>query len=485
MTPASSWTTERIRQFNRLVGRMNAGASLEETLQAVVDGVVEIAGFEVAAINYRLPGDNLIVVAVAGRDDARAALLGVRQPLSSFDAEFAAAEHWGELRFVPHDRVPQRDPNGSWWVPDLQVSDDPGAWHPEDALFAPLKSPSGELQGILSVDLPVEGRRPGDFQREILELYAAQAGIAITQARLMDQLVASEQAFRLAFESAGIGMTVLSITAGEPSRYLRVNGAFCNLVGYSEEQLLDLGVADITHPDDLAQDAANISAAFTSGDRQFSVEKRYQHAGGGMVWVCVSTSVIEDARGNAAYAISQVQDVSSARQLREELTRDALQDSLTGLPNRRALDQRLESWPAQDSDGRDAYVLFCDLDGFKAVNDQFGHGFGDLVLRALSKRLRRVMRPKDMVVRLGGDEFVVLAVTSDVEALAQRLTSVISEPVTLEGTTVAVTTSIGISSLRDVVDAHAAIHDSDVAMYEVKRSGGDGYALARSKPGRN
>ena len=115
------------------------------------------------------------------------------------------------------------------WVPNIPIPTDPDGWHPLDALYAPLYSPSRELVGILSVDLPPDGRRPDHTVRSLLEMFAAQAGIAINNARLSESLEterqrlhASEESFRLAFDAAGIGMALVSLDPVEPLRHLRV-----------------------------------------------------------------------------------------------------------------------------------------------------------------------------------------------------------------------------------------------------------------------
>ena len=112
---------------------MGAGRSLAETLQAVVDGVVDGLGFGIAVLNLRHPDGKFEVIAVAGSPEAREALLGTVSAADIFDAEFAIADEWAGLRFVPHERLPEGEVIG--WVPDLPVSDDPAAWHPLDALF--------------------------------------------------------------------------------------------------------------------------------------------------------------------------------------------------------------------------------------------------------------------------------------------------------------------------------------------------------------
>lgn len=149
-------------------------------LQLIAEGVTELAGFGIAAIRV-LREDGLEIVAVAGDDDARDQLIGSVTPVHLIQQELDLADDWGPLRFVPHDRL--EDGADTWgWVPDLEPTDDPDAWHPLDALLAPLYDASGNLRGLLSIDLPVDGRRPGEAQRRVLEKYAEQAGRAVITA---------------------------------------------------------------------------------------------------------------------------------------------------------------------------------------------------------------------------------------------------------------------------------------------------------------
>jgi signal transduction histidine kinase len=175
-----------LRRLHELMCRVNAGDDLAEVLQLLVDGVAEVTGFAVAAVSYLHRDQHLEVIAVAGDDAARGSLVGVRTPWAAIVDEFDLADDWGMLRFIPHERLNGSRPSG--WIPEmtpLTVSD---AWHPEDALLAPLSAPTGEIVGLLSVDLPLDGRRPGPFARDALEMYAAQAGIAISNAKQRERL---------------------------------------------------------------------------------------------------------------------------------------------------------------------------------------------------------------------------------------------------------------------------------------------------------
>lgn len=145
-----------------------------DALQNVAESVTELVGFEVAAISVVRDDSHLEMVAVAGSDSARAELLGRRTPIAEIEQELSAAEHWGDLRFVPHERMTTPEEQLGW-VPDLTPSEDPGMWHPLDLLLVPFHDDRGELRGLLSVDVPTDGRRPPPRQRRHLQRYAAHA----------------------------------------------------------------------------------------------------------------------------------------------------------------------------------------------------------------------------------------------------------------------------------------------------------------------
>lgn len=175
-----------LRRLHELMCRVNAGEDLASVLQSLVEGVSDVTGFGVAAVSYLHPDRHLEVVSVAGDETAREQLIGVRTPVDEIQDEFAIADHWGLLRFIPHERL--NGEVGRGWIPDVAPLDAPNAWHPEDALLAPLSGPTGEMVGLLSVDLPRDGLRPGQFARDALEMYAAQAGIAISNAKVRERL---------------------------------------------------------------------------------------------------------------------------------------------------------------------------------------------------------------------------------------------------------------------------------------------------------
>ena len=160
-----------------------------------------------------------------------------------------------------------------------------------------------------------------------------------------------------------------------------------------------------------------------------------------------------------------VESVANHRRIELDLLQRALHDPLTALPNRAMLDQFV-------TDNQIEAALTIDLDGFKAINDRFGHAAGDVVLQTIANRLRATCRETDFVARLGGDEFIVIVRStqsaSDIEGLRARLEGVISEAVDVDGGTVTVGASIGLAYASVERDARAILRQADQNMYDRK-----------------
>jgi diguanylate cyclase (GGDEF)-like protein/PAS domain S-box-containing protein len=183
----------------------------------------------------------------------------------------------------------------------------------------------------------------------------------------------------------------------------------------------------------------------------------------------VSLRVMSLRSGRATGAIACLNDVTEAAELREELVHQATHDQLTGCLNRRATLQRLEDLLAT---GRTLTVLFVDLDGFKDVNDRYGHGTGDALLRHLGAELLRHCGPDAVVGRLGGDEFLIatteLADDDAARKAAEALEQAIMEPVLLTGVRLSVRASIGIARSTPEMGGDALVAAADTAMYRAK-----------------
>ena len=175
-----------VRGLTMVGARIAGQGSLSETLQAVADGIVDVLGFGVAAVNHQRADGDFEVVAFAGDEKAGATILGSTVQCTTMLHLLEESDDWGGLRFLPHDRVVEDDLE-VFWAPEAAVLDVPDAWHPDDMLLAPLYGLDHELVGVVSVDLPPDGVRPSVVLRELLELFTMQAGIAIDSVEMHDR----------------------------------------------------------------------------------------------------------------------------------------------------------------------------------------------------------------------------------------------------------------------------------------------------------
>jgi diguanylate cyclase (GGDEF)-like protein/PAS domain S-box-containing protein len=198
---------------------------------------------------------------------------------------------------------------------------------------------------------------------------------------------------------------------------------------------------------------------------------------GQRVWLSASYRLLNPDDPQRSAVLIALTDVTAHRTASERLAYEATHDSLTGLPNRAHVVTRVTE--ALESGGHHvlAAVLFIDLDNLKTINDMLGHDAGDDVLRIAAQRLRRAVRPDDVVARLGGDEFVALLIGQiagpDLDALADRLHTTLSEPVVIDNVTLRIGASIGIVVIEnnDPRGAAQILRDADTAMYEAKTTG--------------
>ena len=289
----------------------------------------------------------------------------------------------------------------------------------------------------------------------------------------------SEERFRAAFEQAAVGIS----QNGPDGRWLRVNQKFCEIVGYTREELLEKRFQEITHPDDLDANLDHVRRLLAGEIETYSMEKRFLHRDGSVVWVNSALSLVREPSGEPKYFIAVVEDISERKTLEEQLEYQAFHDPLTGLPNRALLLDRLQHALAR-TDRRGDYVgvLFLDLDGFKHVNDSLGHGAGDQLLVGVADRLSKGIRPEDTIARFGGDEFVVLleGIEGAEEAIgrAERLAGQLRAPFMLSGEEVSVTLSVGLMLSATPQDRpEDLLRDADSAMYEAKKNGKARYAV--------
>ncbi|WP_234196377.1 putative bifunctional diguanylate cyclase/phosphodiesterase [Pseudacidovorax sp. NFM-22] len=211
-----------------------------------------------------------------------------------------------------------------------------------------------------------------------------------------------------------------------------------------------------------------------------------------MLMLTLFTSVLDARlRGRTMQLARSLKEANhQLQEANEELHRRAFLDPLTDLPNRVLFDDRLGHALARTDGGKEKLaVLFVDLDGFKPVNDSFGHSLGDAVLRDAADRLRAVARSTDTVARIGGDEFVVLmenvVYAADCTEVACKIVDAIREPFLVGQRPVQISASVGIVVYPDHGEKHKLVACADAAMYAAKRAGGGNYAMFESRMGTN
>ena len=263
----------------------DAASPAVDALTLIAEGVTRVAGFRVATVGL-VRGNELETVAVAGDDEARTALLGARTPLDSILAELELAEHWGPLRFVPHESLPV-DLQVWGWVPDLLPLEGPDAWHPMDALCAPLHSGSGEMLGMLSMDLPDDGRRPGPEAQRVLAAYADQATraalLALEREQLAEQVRLASAARQIVRDApAQLGVEeVLAASADALMQGFRAVGAWLQIFaddGLGTGRLVAADGTQVALPGRLVRTAERSARASWAAQRVDVVSREHLQA---------------------------------------------------------------------------------------------------------------------------------------------------------------------------------------------------------------
>ena len=305
-----------------------------------------------------------------------------------------------------------------------------------------------------------------------LETNAALAAAREEKAMAIAQLEAN---YSLAFNQAPLGIALISLEPQTLGQFLRVNPAFCQLMGRTVEGLIGSDIRALTLPED--QPAAERGlAGMLAGERTHYAEtRRYLHADGHVLWTSVSTTVVTEPE-RPRYVVAQFEDITARREAELRLSHQALHDGLTGLPNRLLLLDRIDHALARAHrlNSRLA-VLFLDIDRFKSVNDTLGHSAGDALLIEVASRLTHIAREDDTVARLGGDEFVVLCENvpngNDAGILAQRILHGLSLPCRVGDEELTVSASIGVAVSGQGSTSAELLRDADTAMYRAKDSG--------------
>lgn len=414
-----------------------------QMLEYVLDNIP--SGIAWKDSSHRYAGGNEIYARDAGLD-SRKALVGLtdEQLLWGNDPEAVRAE---DIRIMSGELVKKRVERAATAVDGSPV------WIAETKL--PLIDPSGNGVGVLTAYENITATRESQLALRLQgrALDASISGIVIAQAK------------------DGV----------HPVTY--VNRAFEKLTGLRSEEVVgaDFGTLFETH--DMSDNCAEVRAALQS-DADANLTLKCRHKDGEIFWSNMRVAPVPEPNGKVTHHVAIVTDVTAVVRYQAELEHQAQYDALTGLPNRKQLDERLAGALRRAAPSGDPVaVIFLDLDHFKEVNDSLGHRVGDALLAQIARRLERVVGASGTVARYGGDEFMVIAEgtrSMEVVVLLDALLAVMTEPVRLAGHELFIEASMGISIFPgDGTDADTLIRNADAAMYLAKQNGRNQYQFYR------
>jgi diguanylate cyclase (GGDEF)-like protein/PAS domain S-box-containing protein len=358
-----------------------------------------------------------------------------------------------------------------WWVPyrDLARQADLGSCWSQ-----PILSAQGKVLGTFAIyhRLP---RLPQPDDLDLIEDEARLAALAIEKSLADARLLL----FANVFSHAREGIIITDVN----STIVEVNDTFSQITGYSREEA-------IGHSSRVLLNSGRQAPEFYAARRRtieatgyWSGEVWNRRKNGEIFAEMLTISVVRDPGGAVQNFVALFTDITPMKAQQQQLEHIAHFDSLTSLPNRVLLADRLHQALTQSQRrGISVAVVYLDLDGFKAVNDLHGHGLGDEMLVALAQRMKAALRDGDTLARIGGDEFVAVLVdleqVHDAEPVLQRLLKAAADPVQLGGSMQQVSASIGVTIYpQDNAEADLLLRHADQAMYVAKQAGKNRYHL--------
>ncbi|OYU46409.1 MAG: hypothetical protein CFE44_02310 [Burkholderiales bacterium PBB4] len=272
------------------------------------------------------------------------------------------------------------------------------------------------------------------------------------------------------------------MVVGSDHRIRRVNPAFTRITGYASDEVLG------QYPSILSSGLQSKSFYRDLWERvhqqQYWSGELWNRRKNGEVYAeHLSISTVHDRSGQVHHYIGIFSDITQLKSHEEELDRAAHYDPLTSVPNRRLLADRMEQAIARTARSETSLaVCYLDLDGFKGINDQFGHAIGDQLLVRVTENLKQVLRNADTLARLGGDEFVLLLADigspQECALILERVLKAVAQPMDLDGKLLTVSASIGVSLYpQDHADADTLLRHADQAMYRAKDAGKNRFHL--------
>lgn len=293
-------------------------------------------------------------------------------------------------------------------------------------------------------------------------------------AEASEALERSDAQFRRAMEHAPVGMALVDLEW----RLMEVNRAFAELMGTTAAALRGTPFASLSHPHDVTAEREQLQRLYDGLQTQFSVEKRYVRADGNVVWAVINVSLVRYAGGAPDHYVVQVRDSTDDRMHSELMAHRAMHDPLTGLANRTLMQDVLQQVLEQPDPHDRVGVIAIDLDGFKGLNDRFGHAAGDNALVHVAGVLRSATAGRGTVARIGGDEFVIVVQDTDASKALHEIASAIhaglKRPLQVKRHQINLHASIGIAMADEETTMGGApglLSAADAAMYRAKALG--------------
>lgn len=289
-----------------------------------------------------------------------------------------------------------------------------------------------------------------------------------------EALSRSDAQFRKAMDNAPIGMALVDLDW----QLMEVNRAFATLMGSTVTALRGTPFSSLSHPHDIHIERDQLQRLYDGQGTQFTCEKRYVRADGNVVWAVLDVGLVRHAGGVPDHYVVQVRDSTDDRMTSELMAHRAMHDPLTGLANRTLLQEVLQDVLDQpDADAR-VGVIAVDLDGFKVLNDRFGHATGDTALIHVAGVLRAATGGRGTVARLGGDEFVIVVQDPNCSKALFEIAAAIhhglKRPVQVKRHQIELRASVGIAMAdADTMEGGAPtmLGAADAAMYRAKLAG--------------